>query len=140
MKHPSLIVLEALLLGQRVLMPTGHTLAMEDGKVWLVAETRRGEETSEILLDPGALGERNVFLKYCEAMNPTDLFVIGSQSAMIKMGQERAVRRLSINREVFEAEYLGSFPPPTPCALCGGTAQGRTVESCPACNGTGRAQ
>ena len=135
MKHNALIVLEALLLGQRVKMPTGHTLVMEDGQLLLVAEiwSVAGDE-KEILLSPGALGEMDVFVRQCEEMSPQDVFIIGSQSVMIKMANERAERRKQLE---FQAEYTNGFPPPTPCPACGGTAQGRTVESCRACKGTG---
>lgn len=135
MKHNALIVLEALLLGQRVKMPTGHTLVMEDGQLLLVAEIWSvvGDE-KEILLSPGALGGMDVFVRQCEEMSPQDVFVIGSQSAMIKMANGRAESRAR-----WRAEYTGDFQPSTPCDVCGGTGQGYRVESCPACKGTGRA-
>jgi hypothetical protein len=141
MKHNALIVLEALLLGRKVTMPSGHVLVMQDEELYIegVRYTHRTGVQEPILLDADPFTNVGFFVRECARLAPAEVFVIGAENALTKEVDERVTARAR-----WQAEYQGDFPIEglEPCDSCGGTGMGpsapRGPQSCARCKGTGR--
>lgn len=134
MKAPIVILLEALLAGQQVKAPTGHTLVMDDNRIFVVGrrfntiqehlDSPEGGE--EIWLDAGPYNHLDVLMNFADSLSKDALFELSARTAFGKMKLGKP--------PVLEPNTINGKPV---CADCGGTGQDRTVKSCPTCKGRG---
>lgn len=134
MKAPIVILLEALLAGQQVEAPTGHTLVMDETRIFVVGRRFNTiqehldspEGGKEIWLDAGPYNHLDVLMNFADSLSKDELFALAARTAFRKMKVARP--------PVLEPNTINGYPV---CAACGGTGQGRTIQSCAPCKGRG---
>lgn len=94
MKHPSLIVLNALLNGQSIKTNTGHTICMsEDNKLcyeMLVEQfpPNKKDVQTELKLFQ-ADWDFNGFIKFCEQIPEEDIVALAASNALVQIKKEK---------------------------------------------------
>lgn len=140
LRHPSLIVLDALLAGQRVHMGQ-YTYVLQDGELWIVGTRKVGTgPEEEILLSTWGTPSLAHFIKRCQELPEAEVLGIAADLALNKMHQEKYERRTTRHNPVFGAAYGSKGL----CGDCGGTGLGSGPSraggppTCAICVGTGR--
>lgn len=140
MKPPAVIVLEALLSGQKVRFRTGHEVELVNGQLYIVAADAR-IPAREILLHAGGLDSLTELFRSSSALSKDELAVLSAQTGLLNLHKEREEERRK-TRERWQEAYT-RMKQESGCGECGGTGIGPTPRrgappGCATCQGTGQ--